>query len=283
VHFVTLGTGQDCGVPHVGCRCTTCTAARQGRFPRRLAASAAIVDREGGRAWLIDASPDMPEQLEAVKDALGGVHGSGIPLDGILITHIHMGHYWGLGHLGKEGMMPRGLPVIAPPGVARFLQENRPFRDMVGWGAIEVRKVQPGEDVRLAEGLRVRAERVPHREDFSETVAWLVEGPRQRVLYAPDMDQLEDGLVDLMGRVDVSLVDGTFFYRDEIPGAMGTVPHPPVEESMVRLRRVIEAGRRVVYTHFNHTNPLCDPRSPEFERMVSQGFGIALDGLAFDI
>lgn len=283
VHFVVLGSGQDGGVPHVGCRCATCTATRNGRFPRRLASSAAIIDRDMGKAWLMDASPDLPEQLELMKDALGGAHGSGIPLSAILITHIHMGHYWGLGHLGKEGMMPKGLPIIAPPGAARFLQENRPFKDMLEWGAIEVRAVHPGDTVTLMEGLKVRAERVPHREDFSDTVAWLIEGPRERLLYAPDMDHLEDGLVDLMTRVDVSLVDGTFYYRDEIPGAMGKVPHPPVEESMVWLRRAIDAGRRVVYTHFNHTNPLCDPRSPEFEQVVSQGFGIALDGLAIDI
>jgi pyrroloquinoline quinone biosynthesis protein B len=248
-----------------------------------MASSVAIVDEDGGKAWLIDASPDLPAQLETVKEALGGVHGSGIPLEAILITHIHMGHYWGLGHLGKEGMMPRGLPVYAPPGVARFLLENSPFKDMVGWGAMEVRTVQPGEAVEMAEGLKVQAERIPHREDFSDTVGWLVEGPRARVLYAPDMDHLEDGLVDMMTGVDVNLVDGTFFYRDEVPGAMGWVPHPPVEESMVRLRRVVEADRRVVYTHFNHTNPLCDPRSPEFGKVVSQGLGVAMDGLAMDV
>lgn len=267
----------------MGCHCHTCSAAREGRFPRRLASSAAIVDRDSGRAWLIDASPDLPEQLESVKDAIGTPRTSGIPLSAILLTHIHMGHYWGLGHLGKEGMMPRGLPVMAPPGAARFLRENRPFRDMVEWGAIDVRTVRPGDDVPLAEGLSVRPERVPHREDFSDTVAWVVEGPRERLLYAPDMDHIEDGLVDLMTGVDTSFVDGTFFYHDEIPGAMGRVPHPPVEESMVWLQRALDAGKRVVYTHFNHTNPLCDPRSPEFQQVVSQGFGIALDGFAIDI
>ena len=267
----------------MACRCPTCEAARVGRIPRRLASSAAVIDRKGGRAWLIDASPDLPEQMETVRDAMGGSKVSGVPLSAILLTHIHMGHYWGLGHLGKEGMMPRGLPVIAPPAAARFLGENRPFKDMVEWGALDVRVSHPGDTINLTEDLSMRPVTVPHRADFSDTVAGLVEGPREKVLYAPDMDRLEDSFVDVMTSVDMAIIDGTFYYRDEIPGAMDRVPHPPVEESIVRLRRVLEEGTRVAFTHLNHTNPLCDPRSYEFEQVVSQGFGVLLDGYAVDI
>jgi pyrroloquinoline quinone biosynthesis protein B len=283
VRFSVLGTGQDGGVPHVACRCPTCEAAREGRIPRRLASSAAVVDRKGGRAWLIDASPDLPEQMETVRDAMGGPMISGVPLSAILLTHIHMGHYWGLGHLGKEGMMPRGLPVIAPPAAARFLLENRPFKDMVEWGALDVKVAHPGDTIDLTEDLSMTPVTVPHREDFSDTVAWLVEGPRDKVLYAPDMDHLEDSFIDIMTSVDMAIIDGTFYYHDEIPGAMGRVPHPPVERSIVRLGRVLESGTRVAFTHLNHTNPLCDPRSHEFEQVVSSGFGVLLDGFALDI
>lgn len=282
MRFVVLGTAQDGGVPHIGCRCRTCTAAREGRIPARSAASAAIVDPEGGRAWLIDASPDLPRQLEMVRDAVGD-RSSGIPLSGILLTHIHMGHYWGLGHLGKEGMMPRGLPLFAPPGAASFLRENRPFRDMVSWGVIDVRPVRPGDELPLVDGLTLRSLPVPHREDFSDTVAWVVEGPRETLVYAPDMDHMGAAFVDLVEAVDMAFVDGTFFRRDEIPGAMGTVPHPPVEESVVRLQRARDGGTRVAFTHLNHTNPLCDPRSHEFEQLVCEGYGVVMDGYAVDI
>ena len=283
VRFVLLGTAQDGGVPHVGCQCRTCVAARDGALPRRLAASAAVIDGEGGRAWLIDASPDLPAQLEAVSDALPGPKRSGIPLTGVLLTHIHMGHYWGLGHLGKEGMMPKGLPVLGPPRTAEFLKENRPFKDMVSWGALDVRSVHPGEDLMLAKGVAFRPVSVPHRDDFSDTVAWLVVGPRWRLLYAPDMDKIEDALVDMVAKVDMAIIDGTFYTRDEIPGAMGTVPHPPVVETIERLRPALEGGTRIAFTHLNHTNPLCDPRSPEFKHVVSQGYGVVLDGYAIDI
>ena len=278
-----LGTAQDGGVPHVGCTCRTCEGAREGTIPRRLASSAAVVDPSKGAAWLIDASPDLPVQLEAVRGALGGPKRSGIPLSGVLITHIHMGHYWGLGHLGKEGMMPRGLPVRGPPKTARFLHDNRPFKDMVEMGALDVGSVRPGEDLIIGESVSFRPVAVPHRDDFSDTVAWLMTGPQERVLYAPDMDFLEPSFVKLVAQVDMAMIDGTFYTREEIPGSMGTVPHPPVVETMETLRPALDAGTRVAFTHLNHTNPLCDPRSPEFEHVVSSGFGVVLDGFAIDI
>ncbi|NIP35782.1 MAG: pyrroloquinoline quinone biosynthesis protein PqqB, partial [Thermoplasmata archaeon] len=40
---------------------------------------------------------------------------------------------------------------------------------------------------------------------------------------------------------------------------------------------------RIAFTHLNHTNPLCDPRSPEFENVVSMGFGVLMDDYAIDI
>ena len=283
MRFLVLVTAQDGGVPHIGCRCPTCDAARSDQDLRRLAPSAAVVDPEGGRAWLVDASPDLPVHLETVREALGATDTSGIPLSAVLITHIHIGHYWGLGHMGKEGMMPKGLMVMAPPGAARFLRKNRPFKDMMDYGALDIRAVRPGEGIPLAEDLSVTAHAVPHREDFSDTVAWAIKGPRATVLYAPDMDVLDDATINLVASVDVAVLDGTFYSAEEIPGVMRSVPHPPVVETMDALRGAIEGGTRVIYTHLNHTNPLCDPGSEETRAVLTRGFEIAADGLVIDI
>jgi glyoxylase-like metal-dependent hydrolase (beta-lactamase superfamily II) len=164
VRLLFLGTAQDGGVPHIGCRCPTCQAARDDPLQRRLSPSVAIVEREGPRAWLLDASPDLPEQLELVREALGATDKSGIPLSAILLTHGHMGHVWGLGYLGKEGMMPRNLPVFAPPGVVRYLRENRPFKDLVEFGAIDLRPGPQGDPPRgPAQGRRRRHRRMALR------------------------------------------------------------------------------------------------------------------------
>ncbi len=278
-----LGTAQDGGVPHIGCRCPTCDAAREDPIHRRLAPSIAIVEREGPRAWLVDASPDLPVQLELVREALGATTKSGIPLSAILLTHGHMGHVWGLGYLGKEGMMPRGLPVFAPPGVVRYLRENRPFKDLTEHGALDLRVVRAGDEVPFAEGLKATPLSVPHRTDVSDTVGWLFEGIKHTILYAPDMDSLDCVMVDIISSVDIAVIDGTFYSADEIPGAMTTVPHPPVEQSMELLIDAVRRGTRVIYTHLNHTNPLCDPGSPAMEDVLLKGFEVATDGLTLEV
>jgi pyrroloquinoline quinone biosynthesis protein B len=283
MRLLLLGTAQDGGVPHVGCRCHTCEAARADPSFQRLAPSAAVVDSGGGKAWLLDASPDLPEQMEAVREALGSTHRSGVPFSAILITHLHMGHYWGLGHLGKEGMMPRGLLVLAPPQASRFLRRNRPFMDLMDMGALDYRAVRPGESIPLAEDLTVTARSVLHREDVSDTVAWEVRRPRSRVLYAPDMDVLDDATINLVTNVDIALLDGTFYSTDEIPDMMRTVPHPPVSSTVETLRGAVEAGTRVIFTHLNHTNPLCDIGSVETASVIERGFEVASDGMTIDI
>ena len=83
--------------------------------------------------------------------------------------------------------------------------------------------------------------------------------------------------------MDVLLVDGTFYWPDEVPGMSKHIPHPPVAGTVDRLSQLVEGGTRVVYTHLNHTNPLCDGGSKESGIVRSRGLEIAEDGMTFDI
>ncbi len=286
MQLLVLGSGQDCGVPHIGCRCRNCEGARRDPALARTGPSAALVDGAGGIAWLIDASPDLPRQLLALQDALGArVDGAGsssprFPVKGVLLTHAHVGHYWGLGYLGREGLMVRELPVYGTSRMVGFLTANRPFRDLVEWGVLRPIVVAPSAPVELAPGLVAVPEPVPHRDDLTDTVAWAVEGPRARALYMPDIDELDGRAEGLVGAADIALVDGTFYRDGELPPDGRKVPHPPVEASLGRLERARIGGTRVIYTHINHTNPLCDPSSPESAEVRRRGMGVARDGMA---
>jgi len=282
-----LGSGQDCGVPHIGCRCRNCERARRDPSLARTGPSAALLDEAaGGSAWLIDASPDLPRQLFALQDALGAGGGGApsFPVGGVLLTHAHVGHFWGLGYLGREGLMARELPVYGTSRMVDFLESNRPFSDLVGWGVLRPHGVRPSERVTLAPGLAAVPEPVLHRDDLTDTVAWAIEGPRARALYMPDVDALDPRAEELVAAADVALVDGTFFRHGELGSADGRmVPHPPVEETMARLGRALEGGTRVIYTHINHTNPLCDPGSPEAAEVRRHGLEVAFDGMAIEL
>src|SRR5262249_40252317 len=128
VHAIVLGIAQDGGVPHIGCTQELCVAARRDPAKRQRVASLGLVD--GERRFLIDATPDLASQLESLN-ADRAVPDRARPVDGILLTHAHMGHYLGLLYLGREALGARAVLVHATPRMARFLRENGPWSQLV--------------------------------------------------------------------------------------------------------------------------------------------------------
>lgn len=248
-------------------------------------ASAAVV--AGGRAWLIDATPDLPDQLEALAVPTarprGGVDRA--PLAGLFLTHAHMGHYLGLAYLGFEAVHTRGLPVHASPRMAAFLGDNAPWDQLVRLGNVELHALA-GEPVALVEDVRVSAITVPHRDEYTDTLGFVVEGPRARVLYVPDSapwSRWPRALPQVLAErdIDVAVLDGSFYSPDELPGRdLATLAHPLIVESMDLLQPLVDAGRvRVIFTHLNHSNPAVDPASAAAAEIRRRGFEVAVDGL----
>ena len=63
--------------------------------------------------------------------------------------------------------------------------------------------------------------RVPHRDEFSDTVGFLVEGPSRKLLWLPDIDKWDKwklSLEDVLAEVDHAFIDATFYSGDELPG-----------------------------------------------------------------
>ena len=140
-----------------------------------------------------------------------------------------------------------------------------------------------GEPVELASDLRVMPILVPHRQEYSEVVAYRIEGPEQSVLFLPDIDSWKEWdalgtrLEDVLDTVDVAYLDATFYANGEIPGRdMSGFPHPFITTTMSRLGdRSAEDRAKVRFIHFNHTNPALDPDSPERAAVLERGFRLA--------
>ena len=267
-----LGTAQDAGLPQAGCEKSCCEAAWQGAGSR--VASLALIDQ--GKAWLLDATPDLPEQLHELQT-------QGLELAGVLLTHAHIGHYTGLMHLGREAIGAQRVPVWAMPRMTTFLQGNGPWSQLVELGNIELRPMAEGQAVQLSPDLRVTPLRVPHRDEFSETVGFHVEGPERSLLYLPDIDKWErwdTPVEDWLARVDVALVDGTFYDGAELPGRdMAEIPHPFIAESMQRFASLPEDQRaKLRFVHLNHSNPAHRPDSPQHRAIVEAGMAVAQQG-----
>lgn len=284
--LLILGTAQDGGLPHASCHCDRCAAARRDPARARRVASAAIVFPGSDRAFLIDATPDIRPQLDAVRSALGRSPGATDrqPLAGVFLTHAHIGHYLGLAFFGFEALHTRDLPVWGSPGMVEFLGRNAPWDQLVKLGNIAPRGLLDNAVAELGEGVRVRALRVPHRAEYTDTTAYRIEGPRRTILYLPDADPWERWarpVEELLAGVDVALLDGCFFSLGELPGRdLASIGHPLIELS---LDRFAKATTRIYFTHLNHSNPALDPAGPERRLIEGRGFRLLEDGDEFDL
>ncbi len=271
---IVLGIAQDGGVPHAGCRQELCVSARRDPRLRQRVASLGLVDPASGKRFLIDATPDFADQM----DQLGGLP------DGILLTHAHIGHYLGLAQLGREVLNARKVPVYATRRMAQFLRSNRPWSRLAEEGNIEIREIAPGEELALAPGLFATAIHVPHRDEDSDTVAYLVRGPARKILWLPDIDKWEKWdhrLIDFLADPSLTaFVDGTFFSADEIPGrSISDIPHPLVPETIALVESAPTARGRVIFVHLNHTNRLLWD-ADAVRAIATKGFSIARQGQA---
>lgn len=280
-----LGTAQDGGVPHVGCRKECCVTARRNGT-RAFPVSLGIVDRESKSLAMIEASPELDAQI-ALLHALSGLEGRGRnPVDAVILTHAHIGHYAGLVHFGREVASTQKLPVWTSTRMASFLRTNGPWSQLVSLQQIELRDFETRSFEALP-GLRIEPVAVPHRDEFSDTMAYKIHGPTRCVLFLPDVDAWDEhpGLLDrLFDGVDVAYIDGTFWDGRELPGRdIREIPHPLIVHSMERLAsRAKKAPGSIRFLHLNHTNPLW--RDPSLhERVRDAGFGVAARGERVDL
>ena len=289
---VVLGTAQDGGVPHTGCEHALCAAARKDPKLARKVASLAIHLPASGRTFLVDATPDLPAQIEKVhtfrKHPEGKVDRA--PFDGVLLTHAHLGHYLGLAHFGFESLNTKDLPVWVSPRMAEYLRTSGPWSQLVRLGNITLREFRPGTQFKLEEGLSVTPIRVPHRDELSDTMAFLIRGPRKTLFYVPDTDSWHTWTRPLPKlleeeRVDFALLDATFYSPDELPDRDVTkIKHPLITQSMELLEPLVRSGKLQVYfTHLNHSNPALDKNGTARKAIETRGFHVLDEGQEFDL
>ena len=285
VEIVVLGTAQDGGLPHVGCHAAPCERARRDASFRRLVVSLGIVDRRADRRFLVEATPDLPLQLDRLDLVAGGARPRGQnSVDGVLLTHAHIGHYTGLVHFGREVSATRNLPVYASERMLGFLQGAGPWKLLFDFGHASPHILPADLAVALTDRVRVTAIVVPHRDELSDTVAFRIEGPTRKLLFLPDIDRWEKWprrIEDEVAAVDIALLDATFYGANEVPGRNAAeIPHPLVTDTLARLGALAKS-KRIVLVHLNHSNPIADPASPEATVVRASGLEVGQDGMRF--
>ncbi len=278
--LIVLGTAQDAGKPQIG---HDEDPAWKDPAQAEPASAIAIVDHARGTRYLFDATPDIKKQLYALDQT---ANSSGFRLDGIFLTHAHIGHYLGLAQLGREAMGAKAIPVYAMPAMQSFLTNNGPWSLLIRLKNIALMPLTGGHTFPLESGLRITPFLVPHRAEYTETVGYRIQGKSKNVIYLPDIDswaqwdEMGTHLEDIIANNDVLYLDATFYSGDELPGRdMSKIPHPTISHTMKRLKPLAAAQKaKIRFIHLNHSNPAHDPTSEASKTIHKAGFNVAQTG-----
>jgi pyrroloquinoline quinone biosynthesis protein B len=285
VSLVVLGNVQDAGSPQIGCTKDCCKNLFTKPDASRKVVSLGIVDHAHKSSYLFEASPDITSQLRLLK----GFSNTDTDLpNGIFLTHAHIGHYTGLMYLGKEALNTQQVPVYSMPRMKTYFEQNGPWSQLVSQKNIALQPLTNEVPVQLNSSLQITPLQVPHRDEYSETVGFVISGPNKRALFIPDIDKWEKwhrNIDSLISTIDYAFVDATFFDAAEINNRnISEIPHPFVIESMRRFEKLSAADKNKIYfIHFNHTNPLLSASSEAYGKVIGSGFNIARLGDVFKL
>jgi pyrroloquinoline quinone biosynthesis protein B len=277
-----LGAIQDGGIPHMGCSKECCSNYFLSKKSRIGVSSLGVSNLKHDTNYIIDATPNINFQL---IDLIGNADPSK-KLNGIFLTHAHMGHYAGLLNFGRESLNSKNIPLYLMPKFYNFILNNGPWNQLVKLNNIKLNKIYNREKVILHNNLSFTPIQVPHRDEYSETVGYIIESIHKKALYIPDIDKWakwEVSIVEMIKSVDYAFLDGTFFDKKEINNRdISEIPHPFIIESLKLFEGLDGSEKSKVYfIHLNHTNPVLNSESSEYKKVISAGFNIAKTGMEF--
>ncbi|RFB15304.1 pyrroloquinoline quinone biosynthesis protein PqqB [Bacillus sp. HNG] len=280
-----VGTAQDGGLPQANCFCENCKRALADPRFKRMAASLAIVLPEENKWHLIEATPDLREQMARLQMRYGM---ESKLMSSIFLSHAHIGHYPGLMFLGKESINSHQLPVMAGTKMIKVLENNAPWSQLTVLENINVQEIFDRQPVSISSEVTVTPIIVPHRNEFSETFAFWIKGPNKKVLFIPDIDRWDEWDIDIREaakEADICFLDGTFHSPqdlEKIGRDYRQIPHPVMTETMELLQDLV-GETKIYFTHLNHSNPVLQKDGVLRKEIEAKGFYIADEEMEFRI
>jgi pyrroloquinoline quinone biosynthesis protein B len=293
-----LGSAAGGGSPQWNCRCEICEAVRTGVRARPRTQSSVAIRGDEGPWYLVNASPDLRQQLEAFAPGEAGTV-RGPPFAGVLLTDAEIDHTAGL-LLLRESAVP--LRVFGDRGVERALRDGYPVLEMLQnysgaqWTTLEPERETPLDASSLTVEPFAAGGDAPRYLDGSgaslEASGYVF---RDRagggvVTYVPGLARVDDRVVQRLAGSDLVLIDGTFWTEDELPrlgfstrsaSDMGHVPLSGPGGTLELLSRLQRPRKALV--HINNTNPVLLDDSPQRAAVQRAGVEVAYDGLEFHL
>lgn len=298
-----LGSAAGGGFPQWNCSCENCAHLRSGNRSLEARTQSSIAVSPDGKRWvLINASPDIRQQMNGFPGLHSGTGPRETSLAGIVLVDSQIDHTTGLLILRESS---RPLELYSTERVHSDLTSAFPVIPMldhycgVHWHPIATNgdgfKVSGLSDLLFtAIPLLSRAPPYsPFRDAPGEgdNIGLLIEDRRnrKRLFYAPGLGQLEPHLLAPMASSQCLLIDGTAWTDDELvrrrvgrksATAMGHLPQAGPGGMLERLRPF---DARKILIHINNTNPILDEESAERATLSEEGIEVARDGMQFTV
>ncbi len=299
MRVVILGSAAGGGLPQWNCRCPICeTARRQPERVRPRTQSSIAVSADGTDWLLVNASPDIRQQLSdtpALHPREGLRHA---PIKAVLLTNGDVDHVAGLLTL-REG---QPFTLYGTAGILDSVNANRVF-DVLAADVVKREAIAMERSFAPLPGLTVTLFAVPGKvplwlegdgldigAETETTVGAMIEAGGRRLAYIPGCARVTERLKARIAGVDALLFDGTVLYDDDmIRAGVGTktgwrMGHVPMrgEHGSVDALADVALGRRI-FVHINNTNPVLVEDAPERAGIEAAGWVVGHDGLELNL
>ncbi|WUI01210.1 pyrroloquinoline quinone biosynthesis protein PqqB [Spirillospora sp. NBC_00431] len=300
MRLLILGTAAGGGVPQWNCACAGCAAARTEPSLRRRHASIAVEAGEG-RWYVVNATPDIGEQIEECGLLHPGPERRATPIAGVILTDAELDHTLGIARLREASalrIVSTGAVRAALSGGLRLDQVLAPYAGLT-WTTLPEKGLEALDGGPLEiQGIRVSAKRPRYAAGLAEPAgdSWVValrirdRRDGKTVVYAPALAGWPDDLDRALRTADCVFVDGTFWDDDEpirsgftrrTSTQMGHLPITGPGGTAERLAAMPAAWR--LYTHLNNTNRLVDPDDAGHRRLAAAGLEVAREGALIEL
>ncbi len=289
---IVLGSAAGGAFPQWNCRCAVCELAWRGDSRVQARTQASIAVSSGNGRWtLLNASPDLGQQIRATPTLhpRDGLRGS--PIDAVVLTGGEIDQITGL--LSLRESTP--FTLYATPSSHAAVAANAMFSAM---GTMTRRAVSPGERFMLAGDIEASLFMVPGKvplylegdapELGAETAANVgidLSHGGKRLIFVPGAAAVSASMRERFATADVILFDGTLFTDDEMQRS-GTgvktgrrMGHMPVDGEGGALQALDGLTARRIFVHINNTNPMLIDGSPERIKAEAAGWRVAHDGM----
>ena len=283
-YLTVLGIAQDAGYPHINCDNDCCKSYYNGEEARKLVSCLGLVDLHANKKYLFDATPDFTAQVQELK--VNHLDNDKV-IDGVFLTHAHIGHYTGLMYLGFEALGGNNVPVYAMPRMKDYLETNGPWSQLVKFNNIDLKPLQNDSVVTLNNNIKITPFLVPHRDEYSETVGYHIEGKNKKALFIPDIDKWQKwkrNIIEEVKKVDYAFLDASFFREGELKRDMSKIPHPFTTQTTTLFENEdLETKNKIHFIHFNHSNPTIKDSHHLKDSIQNLGFRFAKEGDIYDL